>query len=131
MKKYPIPAYPPSISLTFAKLCQGADPEGESQLESKIGFFRSKISAWERAKPPQPPHVIKVATALLESALFMARSASKYTKEKQVLIAAAINYLNMESDGINDKTPIVGLQDDAKIFNHVLEELEVTDRFIV
>lgn len=130
-KKYPIPDYPPSIGLEFTKLCKSAVTDDASLIGNKINLFRMKLTMWENPKSPVSPHDVKLATMLLERANFMLSNFSKYSDSQKRLVSAAINYLNLQRDGINDETPVVGLQDDVKIFNHVLEELGVTNKFII
>ncbi len=53
------------------------------------------------------------------------------TREQCILVAAAAEYLVREQDGIDDQRPIVGYEDDLKVINHVLEELEMFSYFIL
>ncbi len=124
-----MPAYPPSIAETFAFLFESANPHTPlRQLESELARYKERILS---LKERLAPHHFKTGLALYDRALALIKPMELYSQDQRILVIAAVTYLVRQQDGIDDQRPIVGFEDDVKIINHVLEELEMFSYFIL
>lgn len=128
-KRYPIPAYPPSIMETFTLLLESATPDmSVHHLEVELKRYRERLL---NLKDRLGSHHFKTGLALYDRAMAILKPIDLCTREQRILVATAVEYVVREQDGIDDQRPVVGFEDDVKVMNHVLEELEMFSYFIL
>ena len=74
---------------------------------------------------------LELAQKLADTAEYLLSRYNDFPIGKQALIAGAIRYYTEEHDALPVEIFATGLDDDVRIMNHVLEQLGITDRFIV
>jgi uncharacterized membrane protein YkvA (DUF1232 family) len=129
MKRFPVPVYPPSIGETFSALCESINPHTPlHHLEAELVCYKERIL---KSKERLAPYHLKTGLALYDRALAILKPMELYSQEHRILVIAAVTYVVRRQDGIDDQRPVVGFEDDVKIINHVLEELEMFSYFIL
>lgn len=126
-QKYPLPPPPSSISATFAQLCMGYSADEVQQL---IGLVESADRRFTDAALDYLGPDLSLVKQLLGRSRLLLMDYAGYSPQHQSLIIGAVRYFVLRSDAFPDSTPIVGLDDDVLVMNHVLEELGLVDQFI-
>jgi uncharacterized membrane protein YkvA (DUF1232 family) len=125
-KRFPLPKTSRAAD-TFRKLSVAVPIAELPALRHQLTIAFSEFKRFENSLIGPS---ITQAAEIVKRCQFMLDSYANRNKHEQALIVGALKYFITKADAIPDDRPVVGLDDDARIVNHVLEELRVHDRFI-
>lgn len=124
---HPLPKFPPTVRPTFRNLCESLPVE--NVLAYKDEIENELVSIRERAKENSFINVA-LAEKLSEKCHLLLDIYEQYDRKKQALMVGAIRYFALANDSFSEEDFASGFDDDAKVMNHVLEELGIEDQFI-
>ena len=55
---------------------------------------------------------------------------NSFSGDQQAFIVGGVRYFTLDEDLVSDVAFFTGLDDEAKILNHVLDQIGINDRFI-
>lgn len=124
--KYPLPNFPSAARPTFESLCQPITDDG-------IGPLRAKVDSALQAIVQRARHFtvdLYMAKEVANRCHLLLDQYHGRSDEERALIAGAVRYFAVADDPLPDTVFATGLDDDAKIVNHVLERLGIEGHFI-
>lgn len=127
-KRFPLPAGPGSIGETFEQLSQVLPPEDIQNLREQIDATYKDLE--NSANDFLGPN-LTVAAELRDRCKLLLDRYNEFPPELQRLAIAAIYYFVDPADAVSDETPLVGLEDDVLVVNHVLERLGLESLYII
>ena len=127
-RKHPLPSFPPSVAPTFQRQCERLAPE---QLEQFTREFEGAVDGIYKSLSGHGLIKKSLVDELIEISRFLLSEHPRYSPEQGALIVGAIRYFVDPHDGLSEASFASGLQDDIGVFNYVLEELGLDDRYIV
>ncbi|MCB0339924.1 MAG: hypothetical protein KDD53_09980 [Bdellovibrionales bacterium] len=126
-KKHKLPQFPGHIVPTFNALCEALPAELVDSMQAEIDDYVEQI----RIHSLEDEHVnLELCEAIAERCSYLLAHYSELTDQDKALAVGAMRYFIYDEDGMGDKTFGAGFDDDAKVLNHVLEELGFEDKFI-
>lgn len=127
-REHKLPKFPEHVIPTFRQLSEEAmDLEGIPGLREGVGAYLAKL---EDLLHKQPQINIDLARTLAERSNMLLDKYESFDEEQQKLAIGAVLYFIHYDDPMSDTTFGTGFDDDARVMNHVLEELELTDHII-
>jgi len=126
-KRHKLPAYPEYIAPGFKKMCIAIPVESIPAIQMELFEYMGRAEA-EHSKDP----VVDLALAreIAQISSYLLEHYEELSKEDRGLVIAGVKYFISDGDGVDDFKFASGLVDDAQVINHVLEELDITDRYI-
>lgn len=126
-RNFPIPKFPESIAITFRRLCVQIDNSLYDQFVEKISPAMNNLhnlaASGSSADTEFIAGIVRAAEKLMEEGRSL-------DIKRRSLVIGAVSYLVADDDPIPDSAFRSGLYDDARIINHVLEELNIEGYFI-
>lgn len=119
--RYPLPKFPPQIRTAFKQVCVELKGESWKEFLEEVKRILPEKLAESNAKEVQ--QLVRASEYLLD------RYESFHPKQK-ALAAGAIRYFIAENDPLPEGVFASGLVDDAKVMNHVLEKLGISECFV-
>ena len=74
---------------------------------------------------------LDLARQIAQRASMLLDKYPEFPEKERALIIAGVKYFCSDGDGVSDFDFASGLNDDAQVMNHVLEEIGIKDHFIV
>ncbi|MBX7144011.1 MAG: hypothetical protein K1X79_06130 [Oligoflexia bacterium] len=125
--KHPLPKFPPKLISRFRSLCESLPISSLSQLRSEL----VKAVEAARTQSDRNPRVNRKRLEDIASrAMMLIDVYGNFPPDKQALIIGALRYFAIADDELSDEVFCTGLDDDAKVFNHVLEQLGIDEQYI-
>ena len=126
-KRHKLPKFPSMLIPTFRRLCVEAS---EEQIESLYEAISTCMKEAEEASQREDNLNIFLAREIASHCRLLLAEYDSADERGQRLIVGAVRYFVENHDTVSDAAFATGFDDDAKIINHVLEELEIEDQFI-
>lgn len=125
--RYKLPKFPVTVIPAFRQLCREIPADQidavRAEVERCIGSLR------ERA-PERPNLNLPVAEEIAARCFILLDHFTQSTAEQRRLIVGAVSYFVVDCDGAEDDSFATGFDDDAKVINHVLQQVGIEDQFI-
>lgn len=124
---YPLPKFPPQLRELFPKLCEPIPDNEIDKVREAITqhFLNLQPSAmFIKEEENLMQRVARCALALID-----AHAGANH--DHRALIGGAVSYVLQKVDFIPDEIPLIGLDDDVAVLNHVAEELGRLDLVIL
>ena len=125
--RFQLPSGEKSIEARFIKLCElqpdSALPNIREHITSALGNLRSQNKAFLGPN-------LKLAEAIAYGCNQLLDAYPKLTEEHKQLAIGAIRYFLVHMDTLPDSKPLVGLDDDALVLNHVIEQAGLKIGFV-
>lgn len=126
-RKHPLPKFPPKLITRFRSLCETIPSSSLDQLRAELIKFADE----SRKQAETNPRVNrKRLEDIISRAAMLIDVYNNFPSSKQALIIGALRYFAISDDELSDEVFCTGLDDDARVFNHVIEELGIEDQFI-
>ena len=126
-KKHPLPKFPPSVASTFKSLCEALPVE---EIEKYRQELKVEVENLRSAAAENPMIDMQTAQQLVDWGEALLNRYQEFNDRQRELIVGAIRYFLLVDDAVSADTFATGMEDDAKVMNHVLEELGVEDDFV-
>lgn len=126
-KKYKIPTFPDYIPTGFNRLKAKISKEEANALQMELFDYMGRV---EKEKSDDPMVNLNLAREIAQVCSYLLEHYEDFSDRAKSLIVAGVRYFISDGDGVADFEFASGLIDDAQVINHVLEEAEVTDKFI-
>lgn len=121
---HPLPKFPAEVASTFRGLCTRIEvnelPQLRSEMEATFREIRSSIDRLDE----------KLIDALEQRCFLLLEVYPQADRQQQSMILGALRYVALEEDPFDDAEFASGFDDDAKVVNHVLEEIGLADQAI-
>lgn len=127
-KKHPLPKFPPGIKSAVKNLSYPLSKEDLQQVEASIADTSSALL--EQATDNSLIDKNLVLRLQETARLLLEQYRQQSSQKSQNLIAAALRYFVSDDDFVAEGSFATGLHDDAKVMNHVLEEIGVEGQYI-
>ena len=125
--KHPLPKFPSRTIPTFENLCFPLPLDQVNELKLKVDdALRALV---ERARY-EINIDLAMARQVVHSCHVLLDEYGTRTEKERALIVGAVRYFAIADDPLPDGTFATGLDDDAKIVNHVLEQLGIEESYI-
>ncbi|MCB0335706.1 MAG: hypothetical protein KDD62_05350 [Bdellovibrionales bacterium] len=126
-KQHPLPKFPDTIIPTFQSLCEVISDEEVEELKT---ILHSCLRLALEKSASNPNFDLPGAEALVNCSLFLLDGYANYSEEAKRMVTGAVRYFAIGDDPFDDEIFATGLYDDKRVMNHVLEELEIHDRYL-
>ena len=123
--KHRLPKFPSSVAPSFRSACAALSPEEAEKLR---GFVDENLANIKLNKEKNPSLDVKLAEQLTERCYYLLDRYAEFTPKQRAAVVGAIRYFAVGADAVSDTTFATGLDDDAKVMNHVLEIVGSEDR---
>jgi hypothetical protein len=125
---HPLPETPTDLRPLFERLCQAYNPDQLPQLKAGVAHALRRMagSVVQDYLGPDCSRAAEIAQRLS----YLIDNCKSFPPESQHLVIGAIAYFMLQRDSLPDLTPIVGLDDDCRVVNYVLEQLGVEGMFL-
>ncbi len=127
-KKHKLPRFPETLIPTFRRLCEPLPvdllPNVKSDFDECVRKLEDIAETNPRVNRQRLEQIARTAQVLLERY-------EEYSTEQRALVIGALRYFAVVDDTLPDDTFLSGLDDDAKVFNYVLETLGIEDAYIL
>ncbi|MEM9135560.1 MAG: hypothetical protein AAGE88_24730 [Actinomycetota bacterium] len=117
----------PEEQQRFRKLCLDTSPEELTQLPDVVELHLDQIRENQGANTD-----VETAEAIGKAllGLLAGTPAVDFTTEERSLIRGAVEYFLLADDAAGDLDEVLGLDDDARVVNSVLQRIGRTDHLI-
>lgn len=122
-----LPKFPPQIIPLFRSLCTDISVEQLPQLQQEFSDLKTKILDENKGNRLFDK---RLAEKIFEACEILLDSYAHATTSQRRLIVGALKYCIISEDPFPDTVFASGLRDDAKIVNHVLEQIGQVDKVI-
>lgn len=126
-KKYPLPKFPEHIAPAFKGLCVPCSDDEIAELRMKLFDFMGDV---ESEAEREGMVSLDLAREIAQRLSYMLDLYPELDEKKRGYVVGAVRYFLSDSDGLDDFAFASGLNDDAQIVNHCLEEIGVEDMYI-
>jgi hypothetical protein len=126
-RKHKLPNFPEEAIPTFRSLCEVLPDEAIPDLSDKLD---EAYDTYENRSLENPLMNMRRVQQIYDVAHYLLRQYHSFANHEKSLIVGAVRYFLDDDDVALGAEFFTGFDDDAKIMNHVLEELGVEDRFI-
>ncbi|NDC38259.1 MAG: hypothetical protein EBZ48_09435 [Proteobacteria bacterium] len=126
-RHHPLPAFPPGAAATFRRLCKSLPPSEIPELLQSLERCVDEIRSEAKDNPLLQLPLIE---SLHDRARFLLEQYEQFPESQRKLIIGAVYYFAIDQDSSPDVEFATGFDDDAKVMNHVLEELGIEGMFI-
>ena len=126
-KKHNLPNFPDYIPSGFNRLRETISDEAAQALQMELFDYMGRV---EKEKAEDPMVNLRLAREIAQVSSYLLEHYKDFGDKQKSLIVAGVRYFISDGDGVADFEFASGLIDDAQVMNHVLEEVEVADKFI-
>jgi uncharacterized membrane protein YkvA (DUF1232 family) len=116
---------PPIVERSFRKLLHAIPEEEIAALQREVNENLKRVKRSQDKGADK-----KAAEALTDCSRYLLSNYAQHSAAEQALIVAAVRYFILNDDALPDSTPDVGLDDDVRVMNYVLEELGIQGKYI-
>ena len=126
-KQHPLPKFPDYVIPTFEALCECVPHESLSTVSTDLINYVNVV----REQSFEHEHVnLELAEALIISCQKLLEAYPSLDEKSQAKVVGALRYFVHNDDGVGDMAFGTGFDDDAKVINHVLEEIGIDGCFV-
>lgn len=125
--RFPYPSTNEEAAKLFWSLCKDVPQEEIPSVLAAVKEALKHIEGFEGSLLGPDLNAAREICSRLE--LLLSRYAEHPGEERSLIIGAALYFVTTK-DFKHDYEPLVGLDDDARILNHVLEKLNLTTLFV-
>lgn len=125
--KHKLPKFPKFVIPLFNRLCQNLSQEAINELEVEVEKYKDKLYA---VSTEHGGIDIDLLNGLYRSSKYLMSEFGRLDEEQRKLAIGAIQYFIAEDDPLGDLDFESGLNDDARVMNHVLEKLGYMEQII-
>ena len=122
MMKHPLPNFPPNLKERFHELCELCNGE-------ELAALKAEVNEQSRVLRDAPDSFIgpslEMLDQIVEASEMLLQQYESASDDHRKLIVGALRYFVAKEDAIPDDISTVGLDDDARVLNYVLELLEI------
>src|SRR3989442_625915 len=111
----------------YESLCR---PTSAADLERVTKRLRTHVDAVEEAALSRPELNLELAELLVAGLRALAADGAGVGAEQRAQVRGAIDYFLLTADADDDLTAPRGLEDDARVFNHVCRAIDRDDLVI-
>lgn len=126
-KKYTLPKFPDTLIPRFKAGCEALHEGTIPELKSAVD---KAVQEAHKAIKNNPMVDVELATQLAEACHFLLDRYGEFDSTQREIVIGAVRYFAGEGDPISDVGFASGFVDDAKVINYVLQQLNITDRFL-
>lgn len=126
-RKHKLPKFPADIRDTFFRLCETLSVDN---IESYRNEIKEVVQEQQKEAKTNRYINLELIDALQRACNKLLDIYPNLNPKHQALAIGAIRYFALSEDPFSDQHFASGMDDDAKVMNHVLEELGVEDMFI-
>jgi hypothetical protein len=126
-KKHRLPKFPPDVRPSFRNACIALSSEGAHELRK---YLDDAIAGLREQFDKTGQVDIQKAELIYERCVYLLDNYDRFNRSGRALIVGAVKYFAVQEDPFASATFASGLVDDAKVLNHVLEELGIEDKYI-
>lgn len=126
-KQHNLPTYPKTIKKMFKEYCVNVDKEQLDMIREKVS---EELSDAQKRIDNGGLHDLKMAQEIANRCYYLLDNYYNFSSSEQKLIIGAVCYFAICDDPISEEIFASGYDDDAKVMNYVLEELDINDMFI-
>lgn len=119
---------PEQIECRFLSYCEPHPTEAPPVLRKLVTNTVIALAAFSDTVLGPNLHL---AQELAERYYILLDHYHSFADDKRVLIAAAIKYFSKENDEIHDTLPLLGLDDDVIVLNHVLNRVGREELYMI
>ena len=125
--KHPLPKVPSNIRTTFRNMCAVVPDTEVLELEEQIGITLEKT----RETAQQSTRVdLRTAEEVASRCRLLLEHYQEFSEAEKALVIGAVRYFVLEEDPFSDDIFASGFDDDARVVNHVLEQLGIDGMYI-
>jgi len=126
-RQHPLPKFPNTVIPAFRGLCREIPLEQIDEVRREV----EQALAEMKGRAAERPNLnLLLAEEITARCFLLLDHYSAAEPEHRRLIIGAISYFVIDDDGAEDEGFATGFDDDAKVINHVLEELGIEGQFI-
>lgn len=127
-QRHRLPTFPPDAARIFRQLCGELEVEYLDEIREKLAKSVEDLKAQvDRNKFPRHLETIE---ALAERSYYLLEVYPTLPLSRRALVIGAVRYFAVSDDALVDTRFASGFHDDARVMNHVLEQLKIHDRYI-
>ena len=125
--RHPLPKFPATVIPAFRQLCREIGVEHLGEVRGEVEHCLAEL----RNRAANYPHLnLPLAEDVAARCLLLLEHFERSDVESRKLIMGAVSYFVVDDDGAGDDSFATGFDDDARVVNHVLEQLGIEDHFI-
>lgn len=125
---HPLPKVPNTVAKRFKSLCQvlpiDLKQQLQAELEKNVNLARERSKTNLRINKRRLEDLADRCSILLDAF-------QDVGEQDRALIVGALRYFVIDDDEFSDEVFFTGLDDDAKVVNHVLEQLGINGKYIL
>ena len=126
-KEHPLPKFPDTIIPTFRNMCEALSVDKLEDLKAELNACVDRL---EEAAHRNPNLNISLARQIAQRCDYLIQQYPEYSKRKQGLVIGAVHYFAIADDPFPEEEFATGFDDDARVMNHVLEELGIKNWYL-
>ena len=126
-RAHPLPKFPPKLIPTFRKLCVAIAQDEIPALQHRMEEMFVEDREENR---DNPLYDARLSRHIEDRCRLLLHMYGEVSTRHRALILGAVRYCVATGDAMPDEHFATGKEDDARILNHVLEEIGITDQFI-
>lgn len=127
-REHPLPRFPDTVAPTFRKLCEALPL---SEIERIQGEVDECMEIFQNLSKEYPRLNIFLAEEIADRCHKLLAMYSDFSNDQQGLVIGAVRYFAIAEDSISETDFATGFDDDARVMNYVLEELELEQLYIL
>ena len=125
--KHPLPKVPNNVRPTFRNACEALPPEALEELSEMVTRSLERT----RDEAATSPRIdIRMAEEIASRCRLLLEHYEEFSKEERALVVGAVRYFVIDEDPFSDDVFASGFDDDARVVNHVLEQLGIEGMYI-
>jgi hypothetical protein len=125
--QHPLPKVPANIRSTFRNMCELLSLDEIAELEQLVEEAIQKT----RSDAEQSPRIdVKLAEEIVTRCRLLLEHYEEFSEAERRLVVGAVRYFALDEDPFSDDIFASGFDDDARVMNHVLEQLGIEGMFI-
>ncbi len=125
--KHKLPKFPPEIIPSFKAVCEALPAEDVVQYKQEVDDVLAKF----RAQALESPTInVELAEEIVARAHLLLDHYVDFDEHKRALVVGAIRYFAVIDDPLPADVFASGMNDDARVMNHVLEEVGLEEHCI-
>ena len=127
-KEHRLPKFPPNLAPTFRALCEVLAAE---EVQGFVAAIDTRLSEVNEQAKTNPRIDSQLAAQIAERCKFLCGLYPDRADNEKSLIVGAVRYFALAEDALDEEVFASGFHDDAKVVNHVLEELGDEEHYIL
>ena len=126
-KRYKLPKFPPELISGFKSVCEALPPEFVVDYHKEVDDVLAKC---REVSENNPTLNLPLAEEIAACAHLLLDRYEKFDEKQRALVVGAIRYFSIVDDALPADVFASGMNDDAHVMNHVLEEVGLVEHCI-